>query len=433
MRQLLQSTSIVKKMTGALWIMVLLALLLSGFAVHKLSSINSHTVAMQDNWLVSIKVLGQVKGLLAEGKYNVVSHLQSSSTMGANRVENKFRTDEEALQRLWKSYLQTSHDSTEAPLSRQFFNDYEAFLNTVGDVLTLSRNNQKEEARILFLNTTLPSIIEAQASLERLIEYHSNRANDTVQHANTIYQQAWKQIVGLFVLISLCSYGLLHLIQRVLLQPVIRQTRTLSLLAHGDSQATVSDTQRHDEIGDMARALNQLKVSVAQQQQAAWIKTHTANLTSALQNQASVTAYAQQLLSTLAPLLDAQVATLYYQAPNQSGFEFMGGYCLPARHPSHVIFELGEGLIGQCALNQQAMYIRSLPEHYLETESATMRVPAKELHLIPIVFPNERVAAVIELAFLNTIHPQGALLLDEILPRISLQLKILERQHLATA
>lgn len=427
MRHLLQNTSIVKKMAGALLVMVFLALLLSVFAIHKLSAINNHIMAMQENWLVSIRVLGQIKGLLAEGKYNVISHIQTSSSTGARRVENKFKTDEEALQRLWKDYLAVQHDELEQPLGSKFMQNYSAYLLTVESVLNLSRDHSKEEARILFLNTTLPAIIEAQDSLNQLIDYHSNRAASTVQAANHIHQQAWKQIVALFVLIAGCGYGLLRLIQRVFLQPVLRQTHTLSLLAAGNSAAEVSDTQRHDEIGDMARALQQLKTSVAQQQQSAWIKTQVANITGALQSPDSLAEFAEKLLELLAPILGAQVATLFYQAPEQPYFACIGSYCLPHNHPLQH-FMLGEGLVGQCAKDQQAMLIQDVPNHYLNTESGTLTIPAQSLRLFPIIYPNIRVAAVMEFAFLTEMSPQSLLLLDEILPRIAMQLQILERQ-----
>ncbi len=427
MQHLLQNTSIVKKMAGALLIMVLLALLLSGFAIHKLSTINSHTLAMQEKWLVSIRVLGQIKGLLAEGKYNVISHLQTSSSAGARRVENKFRSDAETLQGFWKDYLKVQHDEKEQPLSSKFMQDYEAYLLTVDNVLNLSRDHSKEEARILFLNTTLPAIIEAQDSLNQLIEYHSNRAASTVQTANQIHQQAWKQVIALFILITGFGYGLLRLIQRTFLQPVLRQTQTLSLLAAGKSDTEVSDTLRHDEIGDMARALQQLKTAVAQQQESAWIKTQVANITGTLQSQHDLGGFAEQLLEMLAPLLGAQVATFYYQAPQQPFFECIGSYCLPHNHTLQR-FAMGEGLVGQCAVNQQNMLIHDIPNQYLNTESGTLTIPAQTLRLLPIIFPNVRVAAVMEFAFLTEMPARCLPLLEEMMPRIAMQLQILERQ-----
>ena len=74
------------------------------------------------------------------------------------------------------------------------------------------------------------------------------------------------------------------------------------------------------------------------------------------------------------------------------------------------------------------MRIHNVPDDYLITESGTLTIKTQELRLIPIVFPNERVAAVLELAFVTKMTAQGELLVDDIVSRIAMQLKILERQ-----
>ena len=63
-------------------------------------------------------------------------------------------------------------------------------------------------------------------------------------------------------------------------------------------------------------------------------------------------------------------------------------------HPHRL--KIGEGLIGQCALDKRRLLINEMPSHAVSIGSALFKVVPKNVIVLPILFESE-VKAVIEL------------------------------------
>jgi hypothetical protein len=102
-----------------------------------------------------------------------------------------------------------------------------------------------------------------------------------------------------------------------------------------------------------------------------WLKTNIARFTSMLQGQRDLFTVAKTLLADLVPLVQAQQGSIYQLTdgpPESASLEMLAGYAQRPGQPHRI--ELGEGLVGQCALEKQRIVINDVPPDYTRVSSS---------------------------------------------------------------
>ncbi len=185
----------------------------------------------------------------------------------------------------------------------------------------------------------------------------------------------------------------------------------------GDLMRSIQVAAR-GEVADLKDNLNQmirnLKETTERNTEQDWLKTNLARLTRMLQGQRDIITVSRMLLSELAPLVASQHAVLYLmptqgQAPGSSAgsrLKLVASYGYQERKNLANEWAVGEGVVGQAALEQQRILITNLPEDYVRIVSGLGQAAPRNIVVLPILFEG-RVKAVIEIAAFErfqTIH-----------------------------
>src|SRR5207302_162034 len=86
---------------------------------------------------------------------------------------------------------------------------------------------------------------------------------------------------------------------------------------------------------------------------------------------------------------------------------------------------LGEGLVGQCALEKQKIYITSAPPEYVRVSSGLGEAPPRSIIILPVVFEGH-VKGVLELASFESFNPTHQAFLDQLTESIGIVLNTIE-------
>ncbi len=158
----------------------------------------------------------------------------------------------------------------------------------------------------------------------------------------------------------------------------------------------------------------------------AWIKGHSADIAAALQGIDSIPVLARQLMTRLTPLLGAQVGVFYYFDRQAMCFSLMGshGYKLRKNFKPH--FRMGEGIVGQCAVERAPIMLSEVPQDYMHVASALGQASPRYVLAAPVMRIDGEIAAVLEVGLLSRPGPRERALFDEVLPLIGISLGILE-------
>jgi CheY-like chemotaxis protein/HAMP domain-containing protein/GAF domain-containing protein len=131
-----------------------------------------------------------------------------------------------------------------------------------------------------------------------------------------------------------------------------------------------------------------------------WLKTNLAKFTRMLQGQRDLETVSKLILSELAPLVSAQHGVFYLMdsaSPVEPVLKLLSTYAYRERKHLNNQFRLGEGLVGQCALEKERILITEVPDNYIKISSGLGEATPLNAVVLPVLFEGQ-VTAVIELA-----------------------------------
>jgi len=181
-----------------------------------------------------------------------------------------------------------------------------------------------------------------------------------------------------------------------------------------------------DKVNEMIR---NLRDTMRQNTEQDWLKTHLERFTRMLQGRRDLSTVSSMVLSELAPLVSAQHGVFYLMQDLGDGGEqvlrFQAGYGFKERKHLANQFRLGEGLVGQCALEKERILLTEVPSDYIQINSGLGESRPLNIIVLPILFEGS-VRAVIELASFSAFSPTHQSLLEQLTESIGLVLNTVD-------
>ncbi|WP_017316046.1 HAMP domain-containing protein [Mastigocladopsis repens] len=139
-----------------------------------------------------------------------------------------------------------------------------------------------------------------------------------------------------------------------------------------------------------------------------WLKTNLAKFTRMLQGQRDLETVSKLILSELAPLVGASHGVFYIMDITEElqYLKLLSSYAYRERRHLANRFYLGEGLVGQSALEKERILLTEVPQDYIRIASGLGEATPLNIVVLPVLFEGQ-VTAVIELASFrrfNEIH-----------------------------
>ena len=141
--------------------------------------------------------------------------------------------------------------------------------------------------------------------------------------------------------------------------------------------------------------VNNLRRMAEEEQRQNWLKSGVAQLNNVMSGLREMTALSRDVISFLAGYLKAQVGAIYVR-DNSNQLRLEGSYALERSKGTPPVFELGEGLIGQAAVDKKFMVITDVPKDYLTVNTGLGEGPPRNILLAPFLHEGE-VKGVIQL------------------------------------
>ena len=195
-------------------------------------------------------------------------------------------------------------------------------------------------------------------------------------------------------------------------------TRSIKVEAQGEVAAL------KDNINEMIRNLKDTTLKNSEQD---WLKTNLAKFSRLLQGQKDLLTVGRLILSELAPVVGAQQGVFYTMdvAKDEPILKLLASYAYKQRKNIDNHFKLGEGLVGQCALEKEKILLVNAPPDYITITSGLGEAPPVNIIVMPVLFEGQ-VKAVIELASFERFSPTHQAFLDQLTESIGIVLNTIE-------
>jgi signal transduction histidine kinase/HAMP domain-containing protein len=194
-------------------------------------------------------------------------------------------------------------------------------------------------------------------------------------------------------------------------------TRSIQVEARGEV------AELKDNINTM---IDNLRLTTDRNTEQDWLKTNLAKFTNMLQGQRDLTTVGRLLLSELTPLVNAHQGVIYQMENEEKpGLKLLSAYADDGANGHAQSLRLGEGLIGQCAVDKRRLLITEMPQNTVPISSALLKLTPRNNIVLPVLFESQ-VKAVIELASIHEFTTLQTMFLEQLTTSIGIVLNSIE-------
>src|SRR5881275_2881316 len=194
-------------------------------------------------------------------------------------------------------------------------------------------------------------------------------------------------------------------------------TRMITVEAMGEVAAL------KDNINEMIVNLKDTTLKNSEQD---WLKTNLAKFSRMLQGQKDMLTVAKLILSELAPVVEAQHGVFYIIGSKEEPvLRLLASYAYRARKNVGNEFRIGEGVLGQAAVEKEKILLTNVPTDYIQVTSGLGEAPPINILVLPVVFEGQ-VKGVIELASFARFSAAHQAFLDQLMESIGIVLNTIE-------
>jgi signal transduction histidine kinase/DNA-binding response OmpR family regulator len=158
-----------------------------------------------------------------------------------------------------------------------------------------------------------------------------------------------------------------------------------------------------------------------------WLKTNLAKFSRMLQGQKELKTVGRLILSELAPVVGVQHAEFHVLSPGEESphLTLLASYASDGEAAHGKRIGMGEGLVGQCALEKRKILLANPPADYLRIASGLGDAAPRNILVLPVVFESE-VKGVIELASFEGFSDVHQAFLDQLTESIGIVINTIE-------
>jgi HAMP domain-containing protein/CheY-like chemotaxis protein/signal transduction histidine kinase len=185
------------------------------------------------------------------------------------------------------------------------------------------------------------------------------------------------------------------------------------------------------ELDELKQNINQmignLRETTERNQEQDWLKTNLAKFSRMMQGQKDLESVSRLIMSELTPLVSAHHGAFFMTEGDTTSpmLKLIASYAYRARKNVSSRFGLGEGLVGQAALEKQPILLTNVPDDYIQITSGLGEAPPRNIIVLPILFEGD-VKAVIELASFLPFSAIHQTFLDQLAESIGVVLNMIQ-------
>ncbi|MBL4607927.1 MAG: response regulator [Pseudomonadales bacterium] len=310
--------------------------------------------------------------------------------------------------------------STQITGITRYLNDYYDASQTVAKGM-LDGSIDSDELFVLVpkINSNFTALENQLKSLREDVTQRFSNSLDEVRIEN---RQAWENgaILSLAIIVILLFSSLY--ITRMLTHGLDHAMSIADKIAEGDWGTEIT-IDSDDETGHLLTAIStmrdKLKDRTDDDHRKERLQSQIADLNERMRGDQSLEELCRNIVDYVAPATGCQVGVLYFLDQHTKKLSLIGSYAFTYRKGTNNSYELGESLVGQCALEKKQICVTELPDDYMAVTTGLGSTSPRNILLTPVLYEGH-VVAVIELGSVTDIDNQAMLFLNSIMDGVGI-------------
>ncbi|WP_338451081.1 ATP-binding protein [Niallia oryzisoli] len=414
------------KLFGSIGLIILLISISVIYLMNMLeqSMVNMHVVV--NDLYARIDIANEIK-----------SDTNQSNQFGIEILEDQLSVNPTAIDNWESSNLRIGQniellkELDKQEISKELIEKYRALhdssLDTIQQVITMQKTNQSVETSEELLNDIKLNQERMKQITSLLVGLQEQEMKNELLRSRETYNKA-VTIIYIYLAITLCSGAALIII---IIGSMTKNLKRLASVMESVNDSNVDNLPRikvstKDEIASIANAYNKMVADLeshsqherkllAEAEAHSWHQSKIAEIVKIYPEAKDIRMLAELLMSKLVPMVGANFGVFYYKKHDgeKTYLQRMAGYAITNDQKEYEVFQMGEGLIGQCALEKQPILLNKVPKEYIKIRSGIGEILPRNSMILPVLFENE-VLAVIEIATFDTFEFSQIKLLEDV-------------------
>jgi len=426
----LSNFSILKRITLSFLLILTLQIAFEAMNYVKLTMMGELTEQMDKHPLYSVNALIEAKNVLINSRRTLKSIIQDED----KNIQDKLRQD------LAMSNLQLQQqllivekkfygDKTKVQEMNELFTKWQVYNE---ETLRLSALHERDVALQRNSDTVNNPVYALSALITQDIEDSSKLAESFhTSEQSKVHQMIVQNAIEFLVMILLVSIIIL-ILARSITKPLLGLCNSIQEVAQGQFNCEVPCRDMDNELGQMGRAIESLRIAAYQEGLRTRHKTLVADIDQALHACSTFEEYGNILMSKLATTLELVYGAFYVSDKEHTALRRAGGYaCDDSVHANH--FNWGQGLVGQAAFDKTPISLLLSEEQQIGTTMGLGTIYTRCVLILPVLH-KDKVVALLELGSLKQFSTEQKVFLDMLLDVVAMNVEILggniETRHL---
>ena len=233
----------------------LLVIVLGVEALGSLSYVNDASAQIRVRWLPSTRALGDLNNLTTDFPAAEATLLRRGSSAERATALQQMADLDRGIAAAQVAYRQIRHDASEDELYERFESKWRDYRSIVARSQTLPAGAAGDADTLLQEQASKATYAAASDLLGILTDHNVASAREAGEGSDRAYSQARSRIAVTILLAGLLVAGAMLHVTRSISAPLVDLAASMHRLAASETGIDVHGTRRHDEIGEMARAV----------------------------------------------------------------------------------------------------------------------------------------------------------------------------------
>lgn len=404
---------------------VMLVLTLVGY--DRLSFMNDQLNSIYSDRYQKVRDSSAMRGQVNNMARTLTNMMLSKETATSAKMKREIEQMTEVAADQYASLKKQQNSAEELQLLERIEKATTQYLDYQNRTLELLGKGDLSGANSYRITTGQAVQEEMLDSLNALSNYEDFKISEDIADAKSAYDRSL-MITTIFMAAGLIV-GLVVILWIV--PSITRGINTVSLMLKSFGEGRLKALSRikvtsKDEIGQVAQVFKEMAGDIEEkrrleqnymdaQRDQSWINQNMARMTELLEGVSSLTEIGQRFVSEFTPVLGAQYGALYTREEDKdpNNLEMKGTYAFEGGEEPKMIFQVGEGLVGQAALDKKPIILDNPPVGYLNVKSAWGASKPAAVMIYPVLFENT-VMGVVEMASFEQFNPLQKQLLSQL-------------------
>jgi len=221
----------------------------------QIKRMHGNIIDIGDNWLPTIETVGKMQYSATRARVSLFRAIVSKTHDDVLNAEKLIADNRSVYDKNADLYERTMISGQEERALWEAVKPSLASYRVTADKALAAKLSGDQESAITLVLQSKPDFDAFMAALEKLISYNNDGAEKSKKSAEATSSTAVAITAITTIIAIILGAGALVIVIQTISRPTSRLTETMQRLANGDLEVMVPDTERQDEIGQMAKTV----------------------------------------------------------------------------------------------------------------------------------------------------------------------------------